>query len=663
MRAPLAFAAMLFLGSCAAATPNGAHIVVAEPGVPPHLRRSGDYAPRIDSEALWTALAASPGRELAAHTDVVKVIIDLEDDWRVYFLQSQRWEIHYYFASRFLSRPGHRVADHLAFNLREYRRPDRRFILGSVVHYRDQDRWTFELLAGDLLDVPRTIRAYQRVRSLVYVGDRLRYRPVPSEQDAHRDEFARAGVPLLTTDELFSGVQYQPLNPGEAIGYLRFVHGDPSDAHVRRNDIVVLDEVPLDLSACGAVITDQLQTPLGHLNVLSSNRGTPNMALRGAFRNATLRALDGRLVRLHVSPQEWSITPATQQEADHAWESRRPREPLIPTLDLADVGLPDLRTLRVQNATTVGAKAAQLGDLADVTPPVPIPRGFALPFHAYHDHVVRNTLEPRITAMLADPGFTSDPARREAMLHELRDRIEQAPVDPALLTAIRARARELFPGTRVRFRSSTNAEDLAGFNGAGLYRSTIAPANATDEQLATAIRSVWSSLWAFQAFEEREYFRIDQSRVAMAILVQESIDDDVVDGVAITANPFNQGRPGIFINAQIAGAEGGAVTSARGDAVPEQIIYYTYELEREFERLSRSSRTQGAPVVRDGELDGLVRVLRSIDDRFDPGGADPSTAADVEFIFAGPTRRLVIVQARPYSVRWDEGRGWARPPE
>jgi hypothetical protein len=36
---------------------------------------------------------------------------------------------------------------------------------------------------------------------------------------------------------------------------------------------------------------------------------------------------------------------------------------------------------------------------------------------------------------------------------------------------------------------------------------------------------------------------------------------------------------------------------------------------------------------------------------------------DVEFIFAGPERRLVVVQARPYLVHWTEGRGWARPPE
>ena len=94
-------------------------------------RAIGDFSPDIRDEATWRALAASPGRQVAAHTEVVKVIIDLEDDWRVYFLQSRRWEIHYFFASRFLSTALHPVEDHAAFNVREYRRPDRRFACAS----------------------------------------------------------------------------------------------------------------------------------------------------------------------------------------------------------------------------------------------------------------------------------------------------------------------------------------------------------------------------------------------------------------------------------------------------------------------------------------------------------------------------------------------------
>ena len=657
---PLALhASLAMVLSCSAPQPRMVH---PQPNVPPHLRDVSDYSADIPDEATWHALAASPGRETFAHTDVVKVIIDLEDNWRVWFLQSGRWEIHYFFAARFLDRPGHAIESHEAFNQREYRQQDRRFILGTLAHYRDPDIWTYELVAGDVLDLPRTARAFETVRRLVYMRDRLRYRPVPAQQEAQSAELQRLGVPLVTTQQIYGSMRYQPLNPGEAYGYLRFIHGPPDGANVRRTDIVVLDTVPLDLPVCAGVITTEFQTPLSHVNVLAVNRGTPNMALRDAQQNAVLTPLEGHLVHLHVTGQEWSVEPAAQDAAERSWEARRPRGNFSPQLDTHDIGLPALETLRTADLPRVGAKAAQLGELAQITPPVPIPRGFALPFHAYLDHLHRNGLDAEITSMLADATFQRDPVERERRLAAIRERIAHAPVDPALLTRLHARINAMFPHTRVRFRSSTNAEDLPGFNGAGLYRSVVAPLDPTPEDIATALRAVWSSVWGFQAYEERTFFRMDPSRVAMAILVQSSVDDDRVDGVAVTANPFNAGRPALFINAQIAGDEGGSVTSAHGDDVPEQVLYYTYGSEGEFERLSHSTRAPGTNVLSDAEVLHLASVLTSIHSHFVQSSFEQDHAMDVEFVLAGPDRRLVIVQARPITLRHDEGRGWAEPP-
>ncbi len=655
-----AYVAWLFALGCVHARPR---VVVPRPHVPPHQRFVGDFSPRIDDDAMWAALAASPGREMVARTDIVKVIIDLEDSWRVYFLQSVRWEIHYFFAARFLSSALHPVEDHAAFNIREYRQPDRRFVLGTLAHYRDQDVWAFELIAGDQLDLARTTRAFQLVRERVYFGARLRYRPVPPEHERRVEEFRAAGVPIVTTNDIFGATRYQPLNPGEAFGYLRFLTGEPTPAQVRRTDVVVLETVPLDLPVCAGIVTTELQTPLGHVAVLASNRGTPNMALRGGFRDPQLRALEGRLVRLHVTPQDFTVTAATQAQAERAWESARPRTPFSPQLSLTDVGLPDLHALGLSHLDIAGAKAAQLGELTRVQPPVNVPRGFVIPFRGYHDHLAATGIDSAVRAALVRPDFVNDVQVRLRVLAEVRQRIEAASMDPRLLAAVRARIQQLFPGVAVRFRSSTNAEDLPGFNGAGLYRSTRVAVGADDAAIATAIRAVWSSVWSLQAHEERTYFRIDPLRVAMAVLVQESIDDDVVDGVALTGNPFNQGRPGLFINVQVAGAEGGAVTSARGDDVPEQILYYTYAGEREFERMSRSTRTRGAPVLRDDEVFTLSQVLRAIHGHFIPSDITGFRAMDVEFILSGAARRIVIVQARPYTLRYDEGRAMAAQPE
>ena len=38
-----------------------------------------------------------------------------------------------------------------------------RFVQAALVRYRDQDVWSFELVAQDVLDVPRTLAAFRRV--------------------------------------------------------------------------------------------------------------------------------------------------------------------------------------------------------------------------------------------------------------------------------------------------------------------------------------------------------------------------------------------------------------------------------------------------------------------------------------------------------------------
>jgi len=175
--------------------------------------------------------------------------------------------------------------------------------------------------------------------------------------------------------------------------------------------------------------------------------------------------------------------------------------------------------------------------------------------------------------------------------------------------------------------------------------------------VARGLREVWASTWLWPAFEEREYYRIDHGTVGMAILVQESIDDDVANGVAITANPYSQGNPGFFINAQLSG---GSVTGAKGDEIPEQILYYTYEGGRGFERLSRSSRAGGRVILEDPVVEELQRDLAVIHRAFTDDYPDGFSghAVDVEFLVRRTAPRIVIVQARPFDVTWSADRIW-----
>ncbi|HJL16779.1 MAG TPA: PEP/pyruvate-binding domain-containing protein [Sandaracinaceae bacterium LLY-WYZ-13_1] len=612
------------------------------------------HAHRIDDAETWARLAARPRTASVARTEVVKLLIDLEDERRLWFVDTERWPVHYDFARERLSSDARPVEDHATFNVAQYRRTDRRFVMGSVVHYLDPDLWTFEMIAGDDLAGARVLRAFEQVRDAVYFGEALRYRPVSA---LHEERTATVGerLPRIGADEVFASIRYQPLTEGVAYGTLRFVRGALDPSTVRPSEILVLAELPDEIPVSAGVVSAQLQAPLGHLAILCATRRTPNMGLRGALDDPRLIALEGRLVRLEVGPQEPSIRAATRREAEAAWASRRPEQPLTPRLDDRDVGLRAICDLRIGDADTVGAKAAQLGEVCAIGGVVRTPGGFAVPFHDYLHHLGRAGAADGIDAMLADGSFRRDAGARAERLAELRAIVERAPVDRALIRRVRRRIARFDGEPRVIFRSSTNAEDLPGFTGAGLYRSTVVPSDASDEAIADALRHVWASVWLQGAHEEREWYRIDHARVAMGVIVQPFVDGAVANGVAITRNPFYEARPAYFVNAQ---ALGGTVTGAGGDEIPEQHLIYTYGEELEAELLSRSTRTAGQPLLGEAELAELAEVLGVLHERMLPHWAHRANAVDVEFLIAGPDRHVVVLQARPFQVAYAEGQRW-----
>jgi pyruvate,water dikinase len=116
----------------------------------------------------------------------------------------------------------------------------------------------------------------------------------------------------------------------------------------------------------------------------------------------------------------------------------------------------------------------------------------------------------------------------------------------------------------MRFRSSTNSEDLDGFPCAGCYEShTGDPADWVD--VLDAIRETWASIWLFRTFEERAYNGIDHTSVVMALLVHHNFPDEEANGVALTSNPFDPSglQPGFYVNVQYGGDRGGRAPAGR----------------------------------------------------------------------------------------------------
>ncbi len=617
-----------------------------------------DWIRSLGCDHDYALLWAERDDSVFARTRTINWLIDREDGDKVYFIDSKQFTLHYTFASAFLDREGFTpVGTHSEFNLLNYRRPNRRFLLGQLITYVDQGLLTLELAAGDNADADMIVDGFHRIADSIYNGDQLQYRPVSASQEALLPVLS-AEIPTISTADVFRGQHYQPLNPGVGFGTLRFARvAEIAGQPLLPTELVVLDRVPNDISMVSGIVTEEFQTPLSHINILSKNRGTPNMALRDGFTDPELRSYQGQLVRLEVTPQEFSIRTATPDEAEAYWDSLRPSDPLVPQYDLGVTGLQDLATLGADAAISIGAKAANLAELGKVRTeddqPIALPeRPFAIPFSYFDAHLTDNDIWPDVDRLLAEASGLA-PSVLEQRLFEIRWKIYRSPMAPALRDALAAEITARWGADRrVRFRSSTNVEDLAEFSGAGLYTSAGATLADGAQSIEDAVKVVWASAWNYQAFVERDFYRVDHRKVRMGVLVHPAFVDEEANGVAITINEFNQLRPAYYINSQLGEV---SVTNPTGEAVPEQILYYTWYEEPEYEVIARSSLLAGITgwpggqaIFTDDELALLASYLGAIHAHFNAGGGN--TPMDVEFKLA-PGRVIVIKQARPLRER------------
>lgn len=658
-----------------------------------------DYLRKIGCRGDFDALSSQPLDTSIPGARSGKVVLDQLDPRRpdsVWFQNSEKYKIHHSFASKYLSGPQEGTVLPIVpalgqFNRTEYSALDRRFILGSVTYYEGPKVWALELAPYDTASVGMIQKLYDKVKAAVYFGAELRFHPT-SESLAAVAKMLPASVKIVTTEQLFAGVDYQPLNLGTSIGKLRFVKAAELDkTFLNFRDIVVLDHVPNDISVVIGMITEEFQTPLSHVNVLAQNRKTPNMGLRRATMNAQLLELDGKWVELTVGAFDWNIREKSQAEADDWWAKNKPAPVEIPAMDLTQTELKDVNYLvdesglptdRVGLGDAIkkailayGGKAANYGVLAN-TPGVPVRKGFAIPVYYYDQFMRQNGFYDRVDKLLADTTFQNDPAVRFAKLAELRADMMKAPVDATFSAALKAKLAQDYPGLKMRFRTSTNAEDQENFLCAGCYDShTGDPSNwdvdrpnchtdNDDCSVLQAIRKTWSTVWYFRTFEERAYNSIDQKRIGMALLVHHNFPDEEANGVAVTANIFDPSglEPGFYVNVQWGGAVE-VVAPPPGVSSDEILIYQTSGGFTPTYLGHSNLVPPGTTVLTPMQVQELASALALIQQRFSPAygplaGNKGFYGLEVDFKFddednpqPGLPPRLLVKQARNYRGR------------
>lgn len=611
------------------------------------------YFNELINEVAFDLVSSLPSRSNDGEVSSVKIMYNTRDGL-MYYMNSKRYEYHFTFAQAILDfNQGNNI-----FNLTQYRENDNRYLYpASINYYRDQDAYVLHFVTANEMSCESIRLLYDKIMATSYLeeGQLLLL--------TNRLVFNECDVPTISTEELYEGQNYQALNLTENYGYLRQVPlSQLDDTYLGRRDIVLLDGIPNDVSVVAGIITTEFQTPLSHINILSHSRKTPNMALRDGWTNPQLTSLLDQLVYLKVESDSFILRPATLEEANAFWSVTEPQDTIVLDKDLSVQGLVDLTTVDHTAVNIIGGKAANFAEMLKVSvngQAVPTPENaFAIPFYFYDQHLKAAGLDTYIEEMLADSDFAANPAIRKARLADLKDRIKAQAIDPQLVELVRARINNFSDFAAYRFRSSTNAEDLGFFTGAGLYSSHSAKLDHETKTIERAIKKVWASLWNWRAFEERSYYKIDHLSCAMGILVHRSFPDEDANGVVLTKNLYNV-NPGFIVNVQF--KEHSIVIPDPG-ILHDQIMLLTWSIIPgqdfmiEYLTFSNIPEFAGQPVMTDEELMELGQYCMALKQHYyqniphDCDCPERNFGVDIEFKIDSQVgnRRLYIKQVRPY---------------
>lgn len=618
-----------------------------------NINFNGDYTEEIPNREIFDKLKGEALSDKYSDIEAVKVLYDLEAQ-KLYFIESSRYNFHYDFALEVLNVPYGLGT----FNFSSYSSgSDRNFILATINYFPNAKLYTVEFAGSDISNENDIAFLFNKIKDKTFFGESLTLLANTSHIQKLISE-KKLSIPYTTPDVVFKEQQYQSVNSGVAFGYLKRIHHiDNAVDSIGTHDIMMINENPINLPECVAIISTQFQTPLSHVNVLSHNRGMVCMMYTEAWFDVLLKKMENKLIKLTVENDTFFIEEAKLADAEKFW-SKLPTHKLKKLKsDLSINYILDVKNFNYGSYQIVGSKAANFGELNLIQQRAgfKIPEvGFAIPFYFYKQHVGQKNIDSLLNILYLDSAIQHNNELLEEHLKKIRKAIKTAPIDKKLISSIENKIITNNAGYAYRFRSSTNAEDLEGFNGAGLYDSKTGILYDSAKSIERAIKDVWASTFTFRAYQERAIFNIYEPSVYMGVLVHRSFPEETANGVCITTNLYRNDFPGFVINVQI----GEISVVEPGDSIicDQFVVYNTIEIgdrgdQTVTDYITFSNQNNGIPVLSERQINDLYLALGEIKTHFYSkhsshyGYRDYSL--DIEFKFDG-AKGLYIKQVRPY---------------
>lgn len=606
--------------------------------------KAQQYLPEIESHDVFIQYSGAPLSAKYGNIASIKVVYELRTK-SIYFINSANYKFHYEFCQFSLHDP----SDLYEFNVLNYSTDSKRkYLLANLNYSPTLHTYFLDISPYDLMNGSQMETLFKAVKNATFIGERLNFLLNTTRLIEEKEQLQQR-FPVLLPEDIYQHISFQAVSKGKALGKLRFVSNlDSLETPLQATDIVVLPKTPMYLPLVAGIIVTEFQTPLSHLSILGQNRKIPICAYKTVFQDEKLRQLDGNSVEFRVEKDTFYLVPKNK----NALAKVKPKITLIKNLQVDT--LIDVRYLGLKSVHYSGNKAANFGVLNFLSKNAgfSIPEaGFAIPFAFYEKHVASSNISQWIEEANKN---VQHPEKLKYYLHLIQESIQKTPVDPALIRSVEQRLKQS-GFTTFRFRSSTNAEDAAGFSGAGLYESKTVDLNNPTKSIEKAIQKVWASLWSEHAFLERSYFNINQFSVSMGILVHRSFPNEAVNGVAITKNIYRDNYIGFVVNAQLGDV---SVVNPPAGIVCDQFICSPKDINNAFtntiEVIAHSNLNGNKLVMSTAEIENLANQLDLIKQYYYTNLARnfktyEDFGLDIEFKLDEKTRKLYIKQVRIYN--------------
>lgn len=627
----------------------------------------------------------------------VKVVVDREKS-QIHFINNHRYPFHAdYIGVELLGMSPAEIDKKIdEFNHSVYFDPKRRFYLGILSLQKndssgpDTHFYTLETVEVDTMDSEQVQFFYEFVRQHLDPVMPLLFKPANHLQEKIVSEIEPSRLPRIFSHELFAAARFIALNPGKSQGRLRAFRSEMeyrrAASTIEWYDILVMHRVPDDIPRVSGIINAHPTTPLSHTNVLASGWKIPNAIQIGIFDLVEKEGLHEAWVEYTVETQGTSAglkkidAPESHAQAP-AWKVSRVK---IEEPEVANTPIVSLDRLRSADRYKYGTKAANLGELRHILangsermlgfyrvrrPPrenlipylakflkvsesadmarashqflretVQVPRGIAIPFSIQQEFLANS---PRIQQTIGKlkMALELDAREIEPLCILLQQLIRTVRMPDAIRNTIDAEiARELSGVSNFVIRSSSNAEDLAGFSAAGIYESINHVTHA--DTIFESIKEVWASLCSPRSVRLRHQVGISLDDCYMGVIVQEEVKSEM-GGVLVTTNPMN--KSGDFRNVYMNVSP--KVTSVvDGSVLPIQMLFNT--VEGGGRTLSLGDFEKELSPQSTALLQKLAFAGRLLQSHFSPDYTF-SQPADIEWI--ADEAGITLLQIRPYS--------------